>query len=976
MTLLEIERLIRKISDVLAQGINSDAAARLAEDYAAVCHAVNLRLQQCEAMIRADDRHQAIQLAETAPNLLALIRVVEFRNAADWRAFCQQNALAQPERIDARAVEALNQCYAQGISTDHPLYAAYRKAILNRNDEEALDTLRSIVRLNPSDANASAELTRVDAKVLAGRLNHLALANGDAARVVAEVESIESHGFKTRPEGEVWRQATMVRCRVLLEAAAKARAASQWSAALAKLELIRRLQKELGLEFSAEELHELKGLEKWTAEEKEKDRRNREFAALLSELHRRIHESEEKDTSARYVELPEMRADFEALHKAWRALTDFTRPIPEDATVAFRKRSALLEAEIARRLAVRRRVILAGTAIAVLLCAAVAWLVLRQMKAHQFARELENAVSEQQTRAAEHLLATLQTSQKSLLHAGVVNVAVADAETFVAKERGLLTNFETAFAQLPNRLDGEPDAARVNALGNQFAQTRAALNALSPDLKAENEPRVGAFEQQWQQYLSRAAVAANNSLNESVMDAEKQAAQLDYRAPVETASKQLAALSGVVKKIDECEAGFTNHFALRSDLIERAAAVQARSEAYEKELKKLDSGMFSLKQARAFADFSTAINSMASSEFSSAPAAAAATAVQSLGASEETVLRSLLNATNPATWAFIKKGGAPTLIPQIAMPVERSLFQQLEADPATGTNHQRYRFWLDPNGTRRVEWITAGALDSSPGWKQIQAWTVSPDATSAAFTDHDYGYFNGQWRLSRTQPIYRLDQTSDLKDTAALSTAELGKVWAGGDTYARPLLQALDAVKDSEAGSPIFRAYLFCQLVDLMKFQPDEWGLSFCPSAPADAARIRDITGGKIASGDWFVPVKTNAWNARLQQFFAGRKSVSYLKQAAGNLTLAQAAARDGLRYAGFVGLAGNPVVTAGGASGQLFGYAGAGREPAQVSGSGMPLSPLFTLTVPRANYLADAGVDPNAPTFATGLLPLFRGKN
>ena len=45
-----------------------------------------------------------------------------------------------------------------------------------------------------------------------------------------------------------------------------------------------------------------------------------------------------------------------------------------------------------------------------------------------------------------------------------------------------------------------------------------------------------------------------------------------------------------------------------------------------------------------FADFSAAISAMASSEFSSAPAAVAANGIQSLAPTEEFVLRSLLNA--------------------------------------------------------------------------------------------------------------------------------------------------------------------------------------------------------------------------------------------------------------------------------------------------------------------------------------------
>src|ERR1041384_1792171 len=119
MTLLDTERLIRRISDVLQPGGNQDAAPRLAEEFAAACRAANLRLQQCEAMIRANDRLQAIQLAETAPNLLDLIGPLEFRDAAEWRAFCQKNALPVAERIDTRALQSLNECYRQGISTDH-----------------------------------------------------------------------------------------------------------------------------------------------------------------------------------------------------------------------------------------------------------------------------------------------------------------------------------------------------------------------------------------------------------------------------------------------------------------------------------------------------------------------------------------------------------------------------------------------------------------------------------------------------------------------------------------------------------------------------------------------------------------------------------------------------------------------------------------------------------------------------------------
>jgi hypothetical protein len=635
----------------------------------------------------------------------------------------------------------------------------------------------------------------------------------------------------------------------------------------------------------------------------------------------------------------------------------------------------LLEAEISRRMSVRRRAILGAVAVVLLMGATLVWLGLGQMKIHQRARDLRNAIAQRQTRVAEQLLNQTRTSEKRLLHSGAVSAAVADTESFLTKEHGLLTNFNNSFAGLPTQLSSDADAARVNAIARQLGQTHAALNALAPDLKTENEPRVAQFDRQWQQYLSEVAGPVNNAFEQFVTAAEKISARLDYRSPVETAA-QLATLSGAMQKVNAYETDFNNVIGLRSDLLQRASATQARFDAYRRELKKLDDGIAALKQARTFADFSSAIAAMATSEFSSAPAAVAANGIQSLSASEEFVLRSLLNATNPATWAFIKKDKPPTTMPEAVMPVERTLLQQLNADPALSGDHERYRFWLDSNKSKSEEWITAGPLDGSVGWKTIAAWTVDADATNAVFSDHNYGFFGGQWKLSAHESVFRLERLPKPTETAPFQAAELGKVWTGGGTYSRPLLQALDALKNSSDGSPIARAYLLCQLVKIMEFQADDWGLSFCPSLRGDAAQIKQIVGGGISSGDWFVPAKINAWGDRLEKVFAAEKTPSYEKEASANLMLAQTVARDGLQFVGFADLDGKPVFTAAQTPAEIWGYDAATRRPALVRDSAMPLSPLFALPLARADYLARAGVDPASATVADGLLPLFRANH
>ena len=493
-----------------------------------------------------------------------------------------------------------------------------------------------------------------------------------------------------------------------------------------------------------------------------------------------------------------------------------------------------------------------------------------------------------------------------------------------------------------------------------------------PDLKTENEPRVQAFEQQWQQYLSEGGLVVNGILEQWISSAEKQCDQLDYRTSVETAATQISTLSGVIQKINDCEAGFNNHVNLRSDLVQRATAVRTTFAAYDRELRKINDGIEALKKATSFADYSSAISLIASSEFSSAPVVVDASSIQSLGASEEAALRSLLNATNAATWAFINKEKVSNFIPEIAMPVEREYFQRLNSDPAVNADHQHYRLWLDADNTKSVDWITAGFIDTSEGWKKIPAWTVSADATSASFDDHEYGSFGGQLKLSPTQPIYRLETISEPNGTAAFGSVGLGSVYTSGSSYSGPLLDVLDALKDSRDGSPVFRAQLFCDLTEIMEFQPDAWGLSFCPAARADTKKIQAIVGGQIDSGDWLVPSKVANWSEKLDQFFTSEKSISYAKQAAANLALAQAVAKDGLHYIGFVGLNGKPILN-GDTPAEMWGYDPSKMQPVRYVGSAMPLSPLFALPVSTADYLTKAGVSLDAPSFANALPPLFR---
>lgn len=979
MTLLETERSVRKISAFLGGPKNQSGASKLAEDFATACRAANLRLHQCEAMVKAGDRHQAIQSAETAPNLLDLVTVLEFQGSDEWRRHCQENGLPIAEAIDGRGVECLNECYSQGIATDHPLYAAYRQACLLRNDEQALKALQTIIRLNPSDTNASSELDRLDGKVLQSRLRHLEdlLAGGSPELMLRQVEAIEEFGFKHQPAGAPWQKAQAIRCEALLGVGDRAKASGSWLESLAQLDLIQRLQTDNKLELGSDLLRRIAELEAWASGEHAKDQRDREFQSQLTELRRLTRQAEEAGEPARQVGLAKLKQNFESLRQAWRALEGFARPIPDATAIAFRKCSALIEAEILRRTSVRKRAILTGVAAALLLAGLAGWFVLAQRGARELARQLDEAVAQRKVRTAEKLLAS-RSSHKGFLTPAALSTAAAGAETLVGKERNALKSFEDSSGKLPKTLDPKPTPAELARVSGQLAAARAGLEALSPDLKAERESELRGFEQRWEKYLADSAVAIDASIEQGVKTAEEQCDAVDYRFPLEQARGQLTALSNQVYRVDGFESGFTNHLKLRSDLLQRAAVVRAKFAAFDAERNRLDEGFLCLQNARGFGAYAESMVLMASSKFSSSPLAKAATTAQAIGPSDEAALCFLLGATNAGAWAFLKKDSEPRFVPENVSQAEQAIFAELAGDPAVSATHQHIKLWLDEGGSKAVEWITAGPLAQTVGWRVIKAYEPQSSPATCVFSSHDYGFFDGKYKLSPTQPVYRIEQLVPATEAAAFHLLELEGLGAGA-SYNKPLLQVLDALKDSREGSPLFRAYLYLRVVDIMELQPESWGLAFAPSITAHRGTIKAIVDNRLDSGDWFITAKASKWGERLDQFFDSAKPISYAKQAAGLLGLARETAKSGFQYVGFVGLDGKAVIPGASSPSEIWGYTADRNQPAllgnktrspgTISRAAVPLSPLFKLATPRSEILIKVGINPNAPPFA-GVLP------
>ncbi|MDR1817651.1 MAG: hypothetical protein LBR07_05655, partial [Puniceicoccales bacterium] len=144
------------------------ALRSIAEDYATLCADVVARLDQCKTLLANRDEFGAWTLLATPPELFELIEILGFAQLGEWRELCLKNALPVAAEFDAYTIEKLEKLYSskyiKNISENHFLYAAYRRAMRLKNEDDAFRSLNAIVRANPHDTTSRTAYRAIEDK--------------------------------------------------------------------------------------------------------------------------------------------------------------------------------------------------------------------------------------------------------------------------------------------------------------------------------------------------------------------------------------------------------------------------------------------------------------------------------------------------------------------------------------------------------------------------------------------------------------------------------------------------------------------------------------------------------------------------------------------------------------------------------------------------------------------------------------------
>lgn len=537
MTLNQAERLVRKITELVGNPAPDAQAARFAQDYADLTRTASRRLEQCALMIEAGQSLQALQLAETPPPLLDLITVLSFRQAGEWRSYCQTHNLPWADPFYDKYVRLLNSTYGAGIAADHPYYRDYRRAVMTNDDDRALSILRVVARLNPSDENTKQELKRLEEKLLREKVEALsaALENGDVAGAAAQVTRIESSGLPIPSSHPVWQRLQVARCRELLSQAATLRENGAWEEAERLVEEIHALATQNNLQLPAADADLWTSLEEWTGSQRGSFAREQDFKRAVSALKHEVQTIESQKGAGHKPKASESQSAHEALTAKWREAERIG--LAPDSELADRCKDCAAWLQSRIRLAERnQRVVLLVVAVLILgAIGAAVPVALNWSSERQFLASLESLESARRVADAQALIQRIPAKLKT---APRMAAGLSAAEQFVTHERGLKQEFDRKLAALQLSL----------AAGDSVEQT----SALRVECENLSVPLAPEFQQP-----AKAALAAWDSKWRAVRDGDlsSRLARAEQIAPALNATDGVEAVRAAVSRLQSALAG-------------------------------------------------------------------------------------------------------------------------------------------------------------------------------------------------------------------------------------------------------------------------------------------------------------------------------------------------------------------------------------------------------------------------------------
>src|SRR5262245_3180842 len=198
MTITDPHQIVEQIRAILHAGdpARNGRLGALATAYAGACHEVAQRLGRCHRLLQQGLRSEAIQLAESEPNLLETWAALDFPERAEWDDLVQLHDLEPAPRLPIEPARLLNEAYAEENPLQDLLRRHRRLALQRAPLRSRIAVLRRLAAQDPGNAiwvdeqrtYESVRLLQIQDEAAEAVRHHDAEA---LARLAAEVEQPE-----------------------------------------------------------------------------------------------------------------------------------------------------------------------------------------------------------------------------------------------------------------------------------------------------------------------------------------------------------------------------------------------------------------------------------------------------------------------------------------------------------------------------------------------------------------------------------------------------------------------------------------------------------------------------------------------------------------------------------------------------------------------------------------------------------------
>ncbi|MCF7788471.1 MAG: hypothetical protein K9N47_20285 [Prosthecobacter sp.] len=911
-----LPQAIEAIRAALKEEVPPSAVEDAAVIYAQLCSDVERRLDLVAAMLQKGSDYQALQVAEEDPPLLDLAASVSFGEEKNWQIYCDTHGLKVAPRVDIRIIQDLETLYGRGISANHPLYKDFRAAVLSRDDAKALRIVKTILKLNPQDANAQKELQRLENKALQEKIDLLreALKTDDEERIATLTEDIKAVAPPSKLErldvfeqGESIRQALRRRqaeARVpdMLSTMKMLMAEGRWRQVGQMLSVLNAMFKEHGFApADAAQKATLEDLTQYHLKERAADEKQRNFDRTLKTFLVFVEEVETRLLTGAGVTYDEITGKDESFVKRWKELEGYQLPVAAESLQRLRAAGQELRAKLERMQRAKRLGNIALAAAALVLLCCISAIGLHAWKAWTLTQELASYQAKENYSAAEGLIKKLRSEEELLLRWPYLQARIEEVSSWAAKTRVTGKQAADALLALENSFQGEKSKLTATQLVRQLDDAGALVKQLGGDVAAEPKNRLVTLKTKADLHLATVLKQLSTSTSTTLGKLEQRGtAELSHEKIAANVSTSCTAIDKELKPLEALLKPEVPVLALPADLETRIRALRQRLNTYQEDLRTFAAIRKETGSAGSLDDYRKAVTKWQTIKF--AEAAPSLKMLDTLPTEKAFQAALFTGGDQEVLQAVLDDKSGRYMAPDTLLETELKMILSLLHNEYLNNIFESSVVHYSSKKSSGTVWSMGKpevtVIGDSTRWS-AKFYEPDPTQRTVLFIQQSFTRAGqaGEYQGAAIATI-RQSQTSEL-----MNLLDIGRISdEKGERVLKPLLEVCDKLVQDTQGSSIAKAYVLLKFEDLMRVRPREWGLHYCPSLQQDLRILHQTLGTtSLRSEDWLVPDMREKWQAPLAAFFKPLKDRAYLREAHAHRNYLRAATKAGLKFAGYV---------------------------------------------------------------------------